>query len=91
MPAEGNYDTTSHLGEVFQSKSVVNSFQVDSQNYCKIELDLYDTTYHQDASDKSKEEFQTQMEFDPYSELELSSTPVSQAYDSLNKLNANFF
>ena len=85
MPAEGNYDATSHLGEVFQSKSVVNSVQVDPQNYCEIELDLYNTTCHQDASDKSKEEFQTQqMEFDPYSELELSSTPAFQAYDSLN-------
>ena len=28
MPAEENYDATSHLGEAFQSKSVVNSFQV---------------------------------------------------------------
>ena len=91
MPAEGNYDATSHLGEVFQSKSVVNSVQVDPQNYCEIELDLYDTTCHQDASGKSKEKFQAQqMEFDPYSELELSSTPAFQAHDSLNIPNSKF-
>ena len=87
MPTEGNYDATSHLGEAFQSKSVVNSVQVDSQNYCEIELDLYDTTCHQkETSDKSKEEFGRSqlMEFDPYSELELSSTPASQAYDAIN-------
>ena len=88
MPTEGNYDATSHLGEVFQSKSVVNSVQVDPQNYCEIELDLYDTTCRQrGTSDKFREGFgQTQqMEFDPYSELELSSTPASQTYDPINR------
>ena len=88
MPTEGNYDATSHLGEVFQSKSVVNSVQVDPQNYCEIELDLYDTTCRQrDTTDKFGKGFgrTQQMEFDPYSELDLSSTPASLTYDAINR------